>query len=259
MEPADRRQLERASLLVQDVLGEDLVGTYLFGSAVLGGLRPESDLDLLVVSKRALTEQQRRELVGRLLEISGRPAPEGRWRRLEVTVVVESEIRPWRYPPRFDLQYGDWLRGEFERGNLAPWPSTTSPDLAVLLTMALLADAPVLGPPPAEVFDPVPPADLVRASVGAVDILLADLEDDTRNVILTLARIWSTVATGVVRSKDAAADWALARLPEERTDVLRIARDAYLGVAEERWDDVRAEVRAHADHVRSEIDRLVAG
>ncbi|MBM0238323.1 DUF4111 domain-containing protein [Micromonospora sp. ATA32] len=36
---------------------------------------------------------------------------------------------------------------------------------------------------------------------------------DTRNVILTLARIRTTLATGGIRSKDAAADFVLDRLP----------------------------------------------
>jgi hypothetical protein len=43
--------------------------------------------------------------------------------------------------------------------------------------------------------------------------LVADLESDTRNVLLTLARMWTTVATGRIVSKDAAAAWALERLP----------------------------------------------
>jgi streptomycin 3"-adenylyltransferase len=93
---------------------------------------------------------------------------------------------------------------------------------------------------------------------GGVDGLLAELEPDTRNALLTLARIWSTVATGVIRSKDAAAEWALPRLPEEHRLPLESARASYLGDAEERWDALRPQVRALADHVVAEIGRLVA-
>lgn len=258
MRDEDRRQLDRVVTLLGDVLGADLVGAYLFGSAVLGGLRPESDLDVLAVS-RPTTRDQRQRLVDRLLPVSGRRSPEGRWRRIELTIVVESEVKPWRYPPRFDFQYGDWLRGELEHGNLAPWPTTTNPDLAALITMARLADSPLLGPPPADVLDAVPHDDFVRAIVGDLDTLLGDLDGDTRNVILTLARVWSTVVTGAVRSKDAAADWALDRLPAEHRPVLARARAIYLGEEEERWDDLRAPVRAHADHVVAEIRRLTGG
>jgi len=252
----DQKQLDRVEGLVADVLGSDAVGAYLFGSSVLGGLRPESDLDVLVVSKRQTTRHEKQRLVDRLLSISGRRTPHGRWRRVEMTIVVESEIKPWRYPPRFDFQYGDWLRSEFENGNLSPWASTTNPDLSALITMVLLANTPVSGPPPGEIFESVPHADLVRAIVGDIDMLLADLDDDTRNVILTLARIWSTVATGAIRSKDSAADWALERLPEEHREPLARARAIYLGNGDECWGDMQPRVRAHANHVVAEIKRL---
>ena len=256
MHDRDEQQLDRVTTLVLEVLGTDAVGAYLFGSAVLGGLQPQSDLDVLVVSKRQTNRDEKQHLVDRLLALSGRSTPHGRWRRVELTIVVESEIRPWRYPPSFDFQYGDWRRAEFESGNVEPWPTTTNPDLAALITMVLLGNTPVLGPPPAEIFDPVPRDDLVRAIVGDIETLLGDLDGDTGNVILTLARIWSTVATGVIRSKDAAADWALTRLPAEHRTVLVRARAIYLGVEEERWEDLRPNVRPHADHVVAEINRL---
>jgi hypothetical protein len=47
---------------------------------------------------------------------------------------------------------------------------------------------------------------------------------NTRNVVLTLPRIWSAVATDNVLSKDSAAAWALPRLPEEHRPVLERAR-----------------------------------
>jgi streptomycin 3"-adenylyltransferase len=232
-----------------------VVGAYLHGSAVLGGLRPRSDIDVLVVSRRATTREEKRRLVDRLLAISGRspPAPQ---RPVELTIVVESEIRPWRRPASFDFQYGEWLRREFESGNVEPWPTTTNPDVASLITMVLLADRPLLGPPPAEIFDPIPRDDYVKAMKAAVEDVLRGLDDDTRNMLLTLARIWSSLATGEIRSKDDAAEWALDRLPEEHRAVLARARAVYLGEEDERWDDLAPRVRPHADYVVAEIERL---
>jgi predicted nucleotidyltransferase len=245
-------QIGRVVAIVEDVLGDDVVGAYLHGSAVLGGLRPRSDLDVMVVSRRRTTRREKRRLAARLLAVSGRP------RSVELTIVVQDEIRPWRYPPRMDFQYGDWWRGEFERGEVEPWPSPTNPDLASLIRMVLLSDAPLLGPRPAEMFEPVPRRDYVDALARGIDELLRDIESDTRNVVLTLARIWSSIETDEVRSKDAAADWALPRLPATLRPVLARARAIYLGDEEERWDDVRPQVRAFAEHVVAVI-RGVAG
>ncbi len=256
----DREQLDSVVEIVRGVLGREVLGAYLFGSAALGGLKPESDLDVLVVASRRMTQEEKELLVERLAASSGRSEPTGRRRRVEVTVVVASEIRPWRYPPRMDLQYGDWLRGAFERNDAAAWAPGENPDLAPLLTMTLQADLPLVGPPPAELIDPVPHEDLLAATVGYLDDVAAELADgDTRNVILTLARVWSTVVTGVIRSKDAAAEWALARLPEEERLPLARARAIYLGDEEERWDDIERQVRSCVEVVVAAIRRSADG
>ena len=186
----------------------------------------------------------------------GKCAPSGPWRRVELTIVVEDEVIPWRYPPTFDFQYGDWLRSEFESGSVEPWSTKDMPDLALLVTMVILADTPLLGPPPEQMFDPVPSGDLTRAMLAGIDPLRGDLYADTRNVLLTFARMWSTLATGVIRSKDAAADWVLARLPEEHRSVLARACAIYLGQQPEGWDDFRDRLDAHVEYVVAEIRRL---
>jgi streptomycin 3"-adenylyltransferase len=238
-------QLDQAVALVQEVLGDELVGLYLFGSAVLGGLTPTSDLDLLAVSRRPTTPAQRRSLVEQLLALSMRP------RYLELTVVVQSDVRPWRYPPQMDFQYGDWLRDELRRGEIPP--PAPNPDLAALITMTVLNGEPLFGPPPAEVFEPVPHDDLLQAGVDEIDGALADLDHDTRNMLLTLARIWCTTETGEIHSKDGAADWALPHLPGEHRPVLQRAREGYRSGDYGTWDDLDA--RACADYIAGVVRR----
>lgn len=240
--------------LVGEALGQEAIGIYLHGSAVLGGLKPASDVDVLVVSRRPMDDRQRQALLGGLLSVSG---PGDGARPVELTVVVQSEVRPWRFPPTGDFLYGEWLRDELQAGR-APQPGPM-PDLALLITMILAGDHPLAGPSPAEVLDPVPRADLVRASVAGIPDLLDDLDGDTRNVLLTFARIWTTLATGEIRSKDAAADWALALLPPEHRAVLDHAKELYLNCrySEDHWsDELSAQLHPHVDEVLAEIDRL---
>lgn len=108
------------------------------------------------------------------------------------------------------------------------------------------------GPHPGTLLDPVPRRDLVRAILDGLPEVIADLESDTRNVLPTLARMWLTVVTGRIESKDAAATWAIERLPLTSRAVLERARAGYLGSVEDRWDDMVA-VRATADVV---VDRI---
>ncbi|MGW0773598.1 aminoglycoside adenylyltransferase family protein [Streptomyces sp. NPDC002835] len=249
-----RQQTHDVVTLVREVLGEDLIGAYLHGSAVLGGLRPGSDIDVLAVSRRSASPEQRRQLVDRLLDVSGRRARRGPGRPVELIIAVHDDVRPWRYPPTCDFLYGEWLRDEYERGEV-PEPEPC-PDLAPLLTMVLAGDTPLFGPPPANLLDPVPRTDLRRAITAGIPGLLADLRDDTRNVVLTLARIWVTLATGEIRSKDTAADWALGHLPIEHRPAMAHARAIYLGDADESWhEELFAQVQPLVDHVLAEIRR----
>jgi predicted nucleotidyltransferase len=243
---------------VRDVLWGDLVGAYLHGSAVLGGFRPDSDIDVIVVSARRTTTDEKRRLVDLLLSSSGKRASLRPGRPVELDVVVESEIRRWRYPPTFDFHYSDLWRERFERGELEPWTSTANRDLASAVTMVLLGDKALAGPPPAQVFDPVPRGDYVDAIMRDVGTVDEFLPWDARNVVLTLPRIWSAVATDAVHSKESAADWALPRLPEEHRAVLELARAAYLGEVQDSWDDIRPQARAYAHHVVAEIERACA-
>jgi predicted nucleotidyltransferase len=108
-------RLEQVVTIVHDVLEGDVVGAYLFGSAVLGGVRPRSDLDVLAVSRRRTTQEDRERLATGLLAVSGGDPPEPA-RPVELTIVAQPDVTPWRYPPRRDFQYGEWLRDEIERG-----------------------------------------------------------------------------------------------------------------------------------------------
>jgi aminoglycoside adenylyltransferase-like protein len=159
-------------------------------------------------------------------------------------------------PAEEDFQYGEWWRKDFERGELEPWPSGANTDLATIVMMALLGEATLTGPPPAQVFDPIPSADFTNALVAGIGALLGDLDWDTRNVVLTLARIWSGVVTLTIQSKDAAVEWALPRVASEHRAVLARARDIYLGSEEERWEDLEDRIRPFADAVIAEIEAV---
>lgn len=248
--------------VVQGSLSADLIGgIYLYGSAVAGGLRPDSDIDLLVVVTRRLGMEDKERLIKGLLGTSREKTSPPSWRPLELTMVAQSEVRPWSYPPRWELQYGEWLRPQFLRENFEPWEEY-NPDLTVLIEMVLQNGRPLVGPSASSLLDPVPERDLIAAMVDEEPRLLAALIDDTRNVLLTLARIWTTLQTGQIRSKDAAAAWALERAPDRFGPVLGRACQLYLEGGFGPWDDMR-EVRACAaflsDQIRSSaVRRLLA-
>ncbi|WP_197711199.1 nucleotidyltransferase domain-containing protein [Azospirillum brasilense] len=57
-EPRSCEQTVAAAAVVRDILGDAASAAYLYGSAVAGGLRPNSDLDILVVTDRSLSDEE---------------------------------------------------------------------------------------------------------------------------------------------------------------------------------------------------------
>jgi predicted nucleotidyltransferase len=240
--------------IIEEVLGEALVGAYLHGSAVLGGLRPTSDVDVLAVIGRPTTTDERHRLVDRLMDISGRRARRGPGRPVELTMLVRADVRPWPTPPRVEFVYGEWRRDEYERG-FVPEPGPM-PDLGPEIAITLAGNRTLFGPPPADVLDPVPPAEIRRSIIAGIPTLLVDLPTDTRNVLLTFARIWQTVSTGEIRSKDDAAAWAVERLPVDERGPLEAAQTMYLeGWDRDDWGDDLPAAEATATRLIDEIRR----
>ena len=182
----------------------------------------------MVSVAQPLAEHARNELMRALLHHSAPPGSSTLLRALEVTVVAIGEVVPWRYPPRGEMQFGEWLREDILGGRIEP--GMLDVDLAILLTKVRNHSTALVGPSAAELFDSVPASDLQRAMLDTCKQWNAD-EDwkgDEFNVLLALARIWFTACTGAITSKDAAAGWAIERLPEAHRHIMRQALHAYL-------------------------------
>ncbi len=252
-----KKQIHKCLDLVMEIFGQDLLGIYLYGSSIVGGLQKYSDIDVFVVSNRATTREEKAKLVTALLQISG-IYMKSKKLPIEMTIVEKSEINPWYYPPRFDFQYGDWLRKQFEHGNIEPWPVKEMPDLALLVTQVLLASTTLVGVNPDQLLCKVPYKDFMTAIIDGLPNLMSDLDSDVRNVLLTFARIWSTVATDAIRSKPAAADWVINRLPEKYRPVMERAKAICKGEEKEHWDDIQELIKPCADFMLCEANDKIA-
>ena len=251
-----KKQINECLNLVNEIFEHYLLGVYIYGSSILGGLHKYSDIDIFVVINRASTREEKAKLATALLKISG-VYMKSKKLPIEMTIVDKSEINPWHYPPRFDFQYGDWLRKQFESGNIEPWPTKEMPDLALLITQVLLASDILVGDEPDKLLCKVPYKDFMTATIDGLSNLLSDLDSDTRNVLLTFARIWSTVATDKIRSKPAAAAWVLNRLPEKYRPVMERAKAICKGEEKEYWDDIREIIKPCADFMLGEINSKI--
>jgi hypothetical protein len=240
--------------LCQELLGSDTVGVYLHGSYVAQGFQPQSDLDLLLVADKPISDSILAQFLERLLNLSARhPTGGSNPRCLDILAVTTHELAAPAYPGHCQFLYGEWLRQGFEAGGaLSPF---ADPVVTLLLAQAWQEAEPVFGPPFQTLARPLPPEHLPWALRDSLPALLADLRGDERNVLLTLARMWRTVAEGDFVSKDAAADWVAARLPAEHATVMLDAGRAYRGEITDDWALRQPEAEATAAYLR---DQLVA-
>ncbi|MBM0106970.1 AadA family aminoglycoside 3''-O-nucleotidyltransferase [Steroidobacter sp. S1-65] len=249
-------QLSKARAVLERHLGETIIAIHLFGSAVDGGLKRFSDIDLLVTVADPPSEATRRELMMELLSVSAPPGTDAELRALEVTVLAKSEIVPWRYPARREMQFGEWLRENLKAGIYEP--PTLDHDLAILLTKARQHSVTVVGCSVIDLFEPIPRAHLIQSLRDTVAQWNQpeDWAGDERNIVLALARIWYTGATGQIASKDAACAWLLERTPPANQQVLRKALAAYRGEEDDDLASHGTEVAAFVRYARTAIEQL---
>ena len=163
---------------------------------------------------------------------------------------------PWRFPPTAAFQFGEWLREQYEAGTIPD--AEPSPDLALIVETARRGEDSLVGPPPRDMLPEVPARDVERAAIAAVPELIAEVDTDTRNVVLTLARILTTIETGGIVTKDRAAEHLLPRVPSGQRALLETARDDYLGSKEPDWSRYLDDARSFATWCQAEI-RAIRG
>lgn len=220
-----------------------LVGVYLYGSGATTGLRPGSDIDLLVLTRRSLTSAERISLISMLLGVSGWSGHESQFpeiagrRPLEVTSVVVDDVHPLTEKPLRDFQFGEWMRSELVDG-VVPAPER-DPDVVVLLSTALDSCRVLHGDPLQDIVLPVPSDLLQRAQLALLPDVVDGVVGDERNVLLTLARMVVTVETGQILPKHHAAEQIRPRLATSEADLLTLAKDEYLGKVRVDWSHER--------------------
>lgn len=240
MESVCEMQIKETLDLLKKIFEKDLLGVYLYGSSTHQGMLKYSDIDLLAISQRGFTPQEEKLFIDQMLKISSYPKNDKKT-PIELTLMEKSQVSPWRYPPQFFFQYGEWLRERFEKKETANdiWPQKEMPDLAVLITLARLSGVAVFGKDPKEVLPAVPYKDFMRALVEGVSYLSRELYTDTRNVLLTLARILMTLETDTIFSKTDSASLVMEKIPQELRLPMERAKKIALGVQDNDFSDMK--------------------
>lgn len=240
-------QVSAVTALLQKILQKQLIGVYLYGSAVLGGLKHESDLDILVVIKEYLSEAHRLTLTKRLLELSGEIGDKNN-RPLEVTIVSEHILTLTEKIPECEYMYGEWLRADIESGKIPQ--RYVEPDVILLLFQARSSSIVLYGVPAENLLPEIGFEKINKAILHSLPALMKTINGDERNVLLTLARMWYSLSS---QKKDIAAYWAAENVPEELAYLLIMAAEGYTGKIKDCWEDKTEELNKLTDFLQQKI------
>ena len=84
------------------ILGENLVGIYLHGSAVMGCFSEnKSDVDLLVVVNTEISDAVKRQYMDMVVELNAVAPSKG----IELSIVRKEICNPFIYPTPFELHF----------------------------------------------------------------------------------------------------------------------------------------------------------
>ncbi len=193
---------------LRTALVEDLIGLYLHGSATLGGFHwDRSDIDLLAVSARPLSNTEFHEIGRRLIALDV-PA-----NGLEFSLMTFEEVRALRVDmPRFQLHLATrgWDRTEKLRDGRG---HPGDPDLILHAFACREAGEAIVGPPPDELFPAIPPARVLRKMLDELD-WAEQHAPPPEYAVLTACRAWYYLEKGTICSKIEAGEWAKDRLED---------------------------------------------
>lgn len=218
--------LNRMTQAAEDILGEALTGIYLHGSLAMGCFNPEkSDIDLIVVIGREMTDQQKWKFMEKVAGLNDRAPKKG----LELSVVREEVCRHFVYPTPFELHFSPahlkWWQDDPE-GYIRHMKGT-DPDLAAHFTIIRKYGIALAGAAVEEVFGEVPREAYLDSIRRDVENAPEDVRDDPVYVLLNLCRVAAYAEENLVLSKQQGGEWGLAHLPEKYHFLIQNALEAY--------------------------------
>lgn len=201
----EKKYIGNISKEIHNILCDQLIGIYLFGSGSYGGYTPGiSDLDLQIVTKKSLNISTKVKLVS---AISHRniPCPA---KKLEFVSYPIPALNPVHKHPKFDINFNS---GRNMKDHIC-FNYKEEPRHWFLLDIAIGRElgTNLFGPKPDKVFSKIPEEWIAEAMIKCIDWYLS-YEPDSPDLVLNACRCWRFAETGIMCSKKDGLEWALSK------------------------------------------------
>lgn len=232
------------------ILGDNLIGIYLHGSAVMGCYNEKkSDIDLLAVVKQVIPDNIKHRFMDMVVELNTYAPSKG----IELSIVKSEVCNPFVYPTPFELHFSiahlEWYKTnpldyiDKMRG--------TDKDLAAHFTIIYHRGKCLYGKDIKDVFGAVSKEyyfDSIRSDIEEAE---TEITDNPTYIILNLCRVLAYKKEGLILSKQEGGNWGICNVPEKYQPLIVQALDEYLSDKSTEWDENNA--REYAAYMIAQI------
>ena len=190
------------------ILGDNLTGIYLHGSAVMGCFNErKSDIDLLVVVKDTISKEIKRRYMDMVIEMNQYAPKKG----IELSMVKEAVCKPFVYPTPFELHFSiahlNWYLSNPE--DYVERMNGVDKDLAAHFTITYHRGKKLYGREIRSVFEEV-------SSEAYMDSIWSDIQEAKEDILansmymtLNLCRVLAYKTEKLIVSKLEGGEWAM--------------------------------------------------
>ena len=237
----------------KNILGDNLTGIYLHGSAVMGCFNSKkSDIDLLIVVNDDISNEIKMQYMDMVVELN-REAPE---KGIELSIVKEAVCKPFVYPTPFELHFSiahlNWYQSN--PADYVERMKGTDKDLAAHFTVIYHRGKTLYGKEIKSVFSKVSSRDYMDSIWSDIEEAKEEIVTNTMYITLNLCRVLAYKRESLILSKQEGGEWAMNALPV--SEYQKIISDA---LKEYRTGEVmstdRAIVVEFAEYMLKEIER----
>lgn len=210
----------------KEILGSNLVGVYLHGSAVMGCFHEKnSDIDLLVVINTPISDDIKRRFMDMVVELNAAAPKKG----IEMSVIRTEVCKPFVYPTPFELHFSN-THLEWYRTNPVEYIAKMNGvdrDLAAHVTITYHRGQCLYGKDIKDVFDSVKR----EYYFDSIWYDIADAKEDILTaptyMILNLCRVLAYQRDGLILSKKEGGEWGIFHVPQKYRSIVEQALSEY--------------------------------